>query len=425
MPPRPLLLLTALGLLLAFPSRASAQAADEATTLRVRLLEGHQVRAIEVTSEGGTLALFADNDAPVARLEAGTTARVSLQDGAFALEGFDVPVQAEALRVEPLGEARIRLRALGGTDVLPARLYEGAVAISPDPEAPSTLLVINEVGLETYVAGVLAQAYGADEPGAGVSEAAKAMAVAIRTAALFARDQSAGLYDFGDDLSTQAYDGVEGVTSAARQAAQATRGEVLMHRDRLVEAAHFASSGGHTASNEDVWGGPPRPYLRGRPDPYDVSPYASWRVSLPSGELLPALSETYGVDVSGLRIGGRSPDGRVATLELTSTERGPLAVRAEDVRQDLNRRFGPETLKSTLFDVERVGEAFVFEGRGLGHGVGLPLWSAREQARQGRSLRRDPRLLLHRRRPRQHRRRPRHAAADPAGGGRRRTSAPP
>ena len=386
MPLRPLLL--ALGLVLLLPkSSASAQATEEADVLRVRLLAEHAIRNTEITAEGGPLAFFADdNEAPIARLEVGETADVRLETAGLRLETSGEGFDAEAFRIEPLGEARARLQA-AGTDV-PPRLYEGVLSVRTSAEAPAGLLLIGEVELEAYVAAVLAGLYGADptlseEPGAGASEGAKAVAVAVRTYALFAREQSAGAYDLGDDV--QAYEGAGAATSATQQAALATRGEVLMYRDRPIEPFYFASSGGHTANNEDVWGGPPRPYLRGRPDPYDASPYASWRQEIARDELLPVLSEAYGLAVSGIRVGERSPDGRAATLELMSAERDPLAVRASDVRQLVGDRSGAGTLPSTLFDVERVGERFVFAGRGAGHGVGLPLWSAREQARQGRS----------------------------------------
>lgn len=372
----------ALGVLLTAASPPSGQADDGGAPIRVRLLEAHHPRILEVRSQGGPLSFFTNDpsSAPVARLEDGEAARIRVQDTGVYLELPEDDTSTQALRIVPLADAHIRLQVTSGADVPPARVYEGTITVEPDPEAPATLQVVNEVGLEAYVAGVLARDFGFDEP-----EAAKAMAVVIRTYALFVQDQSAGAYDLSDHAGTQVYEGVGEITPAVLEAVEATRGEVLMHRNRPIEAVQFASSGGHTASNEDVWGGPPRPYLRGRPDPYDASPYARWRFTLSRSELLPALSEAYGFAVSGLRLGERSPDGRVATVVMMSAERDPLAVRASDFRQVLNRRFGPTTLKSTLFDLERTGDQFVFEGRGLGHGVGLPHWSAREQARQGRS----------------------------------------
>ncbi|NIM70793.1 MAG: hypothetical protein GTO48_10150 [Xanthomonadales bacterium] len=53
---------------------------------------------------------------------------------------------------------------------------------------------------------------------------------------------------------------------------------------------------------------------------------------------------------------------------------------------------GGRELKSTRFTVSRHGEAFLFEGRGFGHGVGLCQWGAFGLAEAGRDWRQ---ILLH------------------------------
>jgi stage II sporulation protein D len=49
----------------------------------------------------------------------------------------------------------------------------------------------------------------------------------------------------------------------------------------------------------------------------------------------------------------------------------------------LLRQFGDRTLRSTVFEVRREGEEYVFEGRGYGHGVGLSQWGAYDLSKQG------------------------------------------
>jgi stage II sporulation protein D len=46
-------------------------------------------------------------------------------------------------------------------------------------------------------------------------------------------------------------------------------------------------------------------------------------------------------------------------------------LKGEEFRTVLSQRFGPRAVRSTLFEIRREGDAFVFEGRGFGHGVGL------------------------------------------------------
>ena len=373
---RRLLLFLLLGLLVAAPSRA-----DDTETIRVRLLEQYQPRVVEVTSVGGSLSLFADGERTnaIARLEEGDVIEIGLREGRLYLDGLAEISALEDVQIVLSVGARFRLEAVQATDAPPARLYEGGLAVMQDPQDAGTLHLVNEVALEAYVASVLAREYTFGEP-----EGAKAMAVVVRTYALFNRDQSAGLYDLYDNTEAQTYEGALEPTAAVLEAVEQTEGQFLTHRNRIVEAVHFAASGGHTASNEDVWGGPARPYLRGRPDPY-ASPDDAWQLSLSRDRLLPALSDEYGFPVSGLRIHERSPDGRVAALEIMSAERDPLFVSGSDFRLLLDYRFGPGSLQSTLFDVERQGERFVFQGLGDGHGVGVPRRSVREQARRGRN----------------------------------------
>ena len=355
--------------------------ADDLETIRVRLLEQHQPRAIELTSVDGSLVFFADGQRSdvLARLEEGEAVQIGLRDGQLYLDGLADVSSLETVQMVPSTDARFQLRAVQGADAPPARLYEGSLTIAEAPQDPGTLQLINEVGLEAYVASVLTREYAFDEP-----EGAKAMAVVVRTYALFNRDQSAGVYDLYDNTEAQTYEGTLEPTAAVLEAVAQTEGQILTHRNQIIEAVHFAASGGHTASNEDVWGGPPRPYLRGRPDPY-IAPEDAWRLALGRDDLLPMLSDEYGFPVSGLRVGERSPDGRVATLEVMSAERDPLVVSGSDFRLLLDYRFGPGTLQSTLFEMERQGERYVFQGRGDGHGVGVPRQSVREQARLGRS----------------------------------------
>ncbi|MNT63636.1 Amidase enhancer precursor [compost metagenome] len=76
---------------------------------------------------------------------------------------------------------------------------------------------------------------------------------------------------------------------------------------------------------------------------------------------------------------------------LTHSEGGWVAQVAADGRkmtgyrlwQALGRELGWGLLKSMRFTVRRDGNAFVFEGHGLGHGVGLCQWGAKGQAEKG------------------------------------------
>ncbi len=59
----------------------------------------------------------------------------------------------------------------------------------------------------------------------------------------------------------------------------------------------------------------------------------------------------------------------------------------EEFRIIVCRRFGWGSLKSTLFEMHETGGSYRFDGKGLGHGVGMSQWGAVELARMGKDYR--------------------------------------
>ena len=100
-------------------------------------------------------------------------------------------------------------------------------------------LAINQVPIETYVASVV----GAEMPNHWNIEALKAQAVAARSYALvhMVRPASAS-YHLGDSTRWQVYAGLDSSSPSTRQATQATEGQVLQFRGRLVESLYAASA---------------------------------------------------------------------------------------------------------------------------------------------------------------------------------------
>jgi stage II sporulation protein D len=239
--------------------------------------------------------------------------------------------------------------------------------------------LVNHVDLETYVAAVVTSEYGLDD-----LEGNKAMAVLARTYALRALGKYGDDYDHVDHSLSQVYHGVGDLKPQAIEGALATRGKVLTYEGALIEAVYHAESGGHTADNETVWsGGKPITYLRGVSDPFaNQSPYASWTYRASRVKLLGALSRKYGGRVTGIRIGERSSDGRVATLHLLRRPKD-LEVPANEFRLLFLTTFGQYSLKSTNFSARRDGGYYLFEGTGFGHGVGVSQWGAHEMAGRG------------------------------------------
>jgi stage II sporulation protein D len=257
--------------------------------------------------------------------------------------------------------------------------YRGAIEVH---RSASGLEVVNEVPLEDYVAGTLHREVSPHWE----REALRAQAVAIRTYALhrMAVAPRGRRHDLEASPGDQVYGGIEAETSGARQACQETRGEYLVWSGRPILAAFHSTAGGRTASAEEVWGRPV-PYLVSREVIGEAgSPHSAWRVGVSRAELGGALDRA-GKPVGsprGLRILERSASGRVSQLRVDGTG-GSRTLSGKTLRAALGSRL----LKSTLFEVQRSGEGFVFTGAGYGHGVGMSQWGARALARGGADYR--------------------------------------
>lgn len=316
----------------------------------------------------------------LARLRPGETVTLRVRNNEVYLKRDEGSLFALNVRFEADRAAHWSIRTEGGR----WRSYSGTLAVRPDPDQPSTLQLVNAVPLEDYVASVVASEYHLQD-----TEGTKALAVAVRTYALRTTEKFGTTdYDHVDHTASQMYGGLSAITSRSRAATEATTGEVLVHDGRLIEAVYYASSGGHTANNEDVWDATEvLPYLRGKRDPYERSPHARWTVSVPRRTLLSKLSANQGVEVTGITLGDRSRDGRVTYVNLITKDGRKRRMQANAFRLFVNQNLSAKSLKSTLFDARRRGNNYVFSGRGFGHGVGLSQWGAHEMAKQGHSYR--------------------------------------
>jgi stage II sporulation protein D len=243
--------------------------------------------------------------------------------------------------------------------------------------------VVNEVPLESYLAGTL----GREMYGSWSGDALRAQAVASRTYALEQmRSHRDRPWHLRADTQSQVYGGVAAESTAVNAAVEATHGEVLAHRGRPILAAFHSSSGGRTASAEEVWG-EPREYLVSIPveDEWE-SPDTYWRATV-SGTTLGRAVAAAADSVAGVRDIGvihrvevieRTDSGRAARIRLRG-ERGEVTMTGRSLRSAL----GEGTLRSTLFELHESDGGFVFVGSGRGHGVGMSQWGARAMARRG------------------------------------------
>lgn len=149
--------------------------------------------------------------------------------------------------------------------------YRGLLEVRPGLAGGVT--VVNDVGIDDYVRGVL----GEEMPASWHGQALRAQAVAARSYAL-ATSAGGSIFDLYPDTRSQVYDGIRAETRPTDDATDDTAGQVVVHRGSIATTFFTSTSGGHTEDVENVFGGAAVPYLRGVPDPHDdVSPLHRWR----------------------------------------------------------------------------------------------------------------------------------------------------
>ena len=242
----------------------------------------------------------------------------------------------------------------------------------------SGLIVVNQVPLESYLAGTLGnEMYSNWHP-----EALRAQAVVSRTYALYraAKGDPDSAFDLTAGTSSQVYRGVGTESEPVWAAVRDTQGEILTWGGDPILAAFHSASGGHTATSEEVWGEALN-YLASREvEDEDDSPDTYWRSPLSRttlGRALEALGKPVG-EVESLEVAKRSESGRVLEIRIEGSEREALLT-----GRDLRRALGGSTLKSTLFEIRKDDEGFIIVGSGRGHGVGMSQWGARAMALRG------------------------------------------
>jgi stage II sporulation protein D len=199
------------------------------------------------------------------------------------------------------------------------------------------LQLVNHLGLEPYLYGVVPR----EVPSTWPVEALKAQAVVARSYALAVR--KTGAYDVYADTRSQVYGGIAAEKPTTNAAVDATATQVLLYEGKVATTFFFSTSGGRTASIEDVWAnGSPTPYLVSVPDPYETaSPHHAWGPYPFTNAKLRAAFKVPG-QLLDVRV-ALNPSKRVQTMTLVGTK-GEVVVSGADVRTRLG-------LRSTWFRV--------------------------------------------------------------------------
>ncbi|MCR5819793.1 MAG: DUF4922 domain-containing protein [Bacteroidaceae bacterium] len=208
------------------------------------------------------------------------------------------------------------------------------------------------------------------------------------------------IFDVCADDHCQRY---QGITRATRpevaEAVAATHGQILTYGGEVCDARFSKCCGGKTEEFEACWENEHKPYLETIEDPYcntadptiigqvlndydqETTDFYHWNETLDQEHLSTMINEHLGVDIGQIRDlipVERGKGGHLVRLQIVGTKRSITIGKELEIRKALSNTH----LKSSNFTVRKeysspatdesaVPSAFVLDGYGWGHGVGL------------------------------------------------------
>jgi len=236
----------------------------------------------------------------------------------------------------------------------------------------STLTVVNHLGLEEYLCGVVPKETFASWP----KEALKAQAICSRSYTIAKCEEN---YQKDYDLTSpgdQLYGGASAEAASTTAAVYETAGNYLEYNGKPLLTFFHTCCGGATEDGEKIF-----TYVRFYPSGV-TSPYCNgckhyaWEYSISAADLASKLrSAGYNPgNAAPLQIVKRFNSGRVAEIKI-----GSATLTGEQLRKAV----GYDVVKSTRFSVSLSGSVYTFKGNGWGHGVGMCQWCTKGMADQG------------------------------------------
>ena len=341
---------------------------DPATPIRVLVLSAYAAtssaplvivgRGGAWTIEGETASLPADARVSITPAgSGGWTLVVTAADGRQLL----ATSRGTSFRIAPADPGLTTARLEIPTKPSAYDEFRGALRVLP---STTTISVVNELALDTYLRGVVP----VEMPSSWPAQALAAQAIASRSYAAYRLRPGVGTFDVYDDTRSQVYRGYLGEQAAGDAAIAATAGVVLRSGSSVVNALFHSTGGGATENNENVFVSStgstvaaPLSYLRGSSDrapdgsAYDAgSPYATWSTMTYS---LATLSSWFMADsrtsvgsLAALDLRDRGVSGRLISVTLYGSA-GTRKVSGDVFRSVFNasKPSADRQLRSTLF----------------------------------------------------------------------------
>lgn len=297
---------------------------------KVRVLIGNGVAKAPIAATTD-YAIKDTKGKTIVKMKAGKSATISFAKGKYQVYSSTHKktfTSSNALYITPVKAGAVRYKNLR---------YDGQLYLY---QSKGKMFVVNHVLMEDYVAGVLPYEMYASWP----TEALKAQSVAARTYSM-KRVGAKGNWDVDDTVTYQVYKGKSESEKKMKQITAATKGKVITHGGKYIDALFYSSSGGHTNSAQYVWSNAV-PYLKGKKDSYDTSDFTKkgWKYTISKKQ----LGKAYGIGtVKSIKV-VKTADKRPVTLKITGTSK-TITVSAHSLRSKL----GGTNVKSTYFTIKQ------------------------------------------------------------------------
>lgn len=222
---------------------------------------------------------------------------------------------------------------------------------------------------EDYVLSCTQNVAGKDT----TKEYIKAIAVTIRTYLYHLLGEN--IYMLPDSLPYWKYTGIGNVSKNVKNAVEETKGEILTYLGLPIYPLITYCTGGFTVPYEEIFGDTLTYSISVEDTLSKTCPFFHWETKIPLSDIKYIL----GIDkLDSLKIVNFTthliPDTIIFYGEKSVILRGPALY------QSLYPR-----LLSPSFQLEIRGDTLIFQGRGRGILIGLPLWSAKLMAIQGKT----------------------------------------
>jgi stage II sporulation protein D len=260
--------------------------------------------------------------------------------------------------------------------------------------------VINELDLDSYLAGVIAR----EMPGGWNEQAYMAQAVVARTYALYERN-TAGLnryWDVWPDIRSQVYGGIPAETAKSRKAVSVTAGIVVAYapagsQPQIFKAYFSSCCGGVSQSAAEAFGETYIPPLCDQ-DVHSAcraSPNFTWGpIVIDKGELSRRF-RLYGQHgnrpeqnigtITHVEIQEENHWGRPVRFLVSDSKGNRFSLTGEEFRWAVNSGASENTVLYSSFVkiIDDSSQIRFVEGHGRGHGVGMCQWCAEKRAEDG------------------------------------------